>query len=149
MVLFNAISAAKTAFELARSLQNGLASGQVKAEEVPARLMELQQHILSMQAIVHDLAEENRTLKEKMADLLRCADIGNELTFEEGVYWHSGYPYCPPCWDVDRKPVRLAGPVEFPTGDYLEAWTCPLHKVQYMLPWNIVENRQKNNQSSS
>src|ERR1035441_10041759 len=111
-----ALSGAKTAFELARALQNGLARQQIKPEEIPARLMELQQHILSMQAIVHDLAEENRTLTSQIEELQRSADFGKDFTFEEGVYWRDKAPYCPICWDVQRKPVRLSGPDNFPTG---------------------------------
>lgn len=61
-----ALSSAKTAFQLARALQDGLAKSQIKQEEVPARLMELQQHILSVQAVVHDLAEENRALNQRV-----------------------------------------------------------------------------------
>ncbi|HKV62126.1 MAG TPA: hypothetical protein VJO16_09445, partial [Candidatus Acidoferrum sp.] len=76
-----ALSGAKTAFELARALQNGLARQQIKPEEVPARLMELQQHILSMQAILHDLAEENRTLQHRVEELERVSDFAKDFTF--------------------------------------------------------------------
>jgi hypothetical protein len=130
MNLTAALSTAKTAFDLARSLQNGLAIGQVKPEEVPARLMELQQHILSMQAIVHDLAEENRGLNEEVSDLKRCADFGKEFTFDEGVYWYRDYPYCPNCWDSDRKPIRLDGPYASNSETSCH-FNCPQHKSKY------------------
>src|ERR1035441_3285679 len=120
-----ALSGAKTAFELARALQNGLARQQIKPEEIPARLMELQQHILSMQAIVHDLAEENWTLTSRIEELQRSADFGKDFTFEEGVYWHREFPYCPNCWDADRKPIRLNGPYKIPTSDK-KVWDCPI-----------------------
>src|SRR5580698_8034392 len=38
-------------------------------------------------------------------------DFG-ELVFAEGLYWRERYPNCPSCWDVERKPVRLGGPVQ-------------------------------------
>jgi hypothetical protein len=124
-----ALSDAKTAFELARALQSGLARQQIKPEEVPARLMELQQHILSMQAILHDLAEENRTLSRRVEELQRSADFGKEFKFEDGVYWYRDYPYCPNCWDVDRKPIRLTGPYGMTNAD----WDCPIHRAKFYL----------------
>jgi hypothetical protein len=126
MDIVSALSSAKTAFELARALQNGLAGGQVKPAEIPARLMELQQHILSMQAVVHDLAEENRKLTEQISELQCCADFGKDFVFEEGVYWYRNYPYCANCWDVERKPVQLAGPYATTT-DTSRLWHCPNH----------------------
>ena len=134
-----ALSSAKTAFELAHALQNGLARGQVKQEEVPARLMELQQHILSMQAVVHDLAEENRRLHIQVEEFERSADFGKDFKFEWGVYWREKYPYCPICWDSHRKPTRLSGPlVQAVASPGMMIWTCSVDKGQFSLPRSVA-----------
>jgi hypothetical protein len=124
MEIVSALSSANTALELAHTLQNGLARGQAKPVEFPARLMEFQEHLLSMQEVVHDLPEENRKLTEQISELQRSADFGKEFVFEEGVYWYRKYPYCANCWDVERKPVQLAGPYATMT-DTGTLWHCP------------------------
>jgi hypothetical protein len=110
-----ALSSAKTAFELARALHTGLARQQIKPEEVPARLMELQQHILSMQAVVHDLAEENRQLQRKLDDQdeHRKLDADMDFVIDGGFYVRKSevqkglIAYCPVCWKKDGKTIPL------------------------------------------
>src|SRR5690242_6801807 len=116
MEITAALSSAKTAFTLARALYDGLARQQIKAEEVPARLMELQQHILSMQAIIHDLSEENRQLHRKVeeSDVLRRLENdvdfytnGRFLVRKSELAGGKVIPYCPVCWGLNRKLVVL------------------------------------------
>src|SRR5947208_1596424 len=106
MDLKSAISIGKTAFELAKSLQNGLAKGQMKNDEVPARLMELQQLILDLQATLHDLAEENRQL---IAATDREKELRESYEYADNCYYRKNGdgPFCPLCLDADRKLVRL------------------------------------------
>ena len=105
--------------------------------------MELQQHALSLQATIHDIAEENRKLMRQVEDLSRCADFGNEFKSSNGVYWRETVPYCPICWDVERKPVRLSGPlpaINAPAGKLM--WICTLDNGQFPLPRiNPAESR--------
>ena len=58
------------------------------------------------------MSRQARTRKAK-----RMADFGAEFTKGEGLYWRDNFPYCPSCWDVDRKPVRLGGPVHSGFGE--------------------------------
>ena len=125
----SAISGGKTAFELAKSLMNGLAKGQIQADEVPSRLMELQQHILNMQSVVHDLAE-NRGLRQQLEDQKRQGDLTEDMEFRiDGGFWvrksesEKGLiPYCPACWGKDQKLVVMA-PYSKPG-----IFRCPLHE---------------------
>jgi hypothetical protein len=125
-----AISGAKTTFELARALQSGLARQQIKPEEVPARLMELQQHILSMQAIVHDLAEENRQLRARLDDNDEHDKLLEDMEYrEDGNFWirkseadKGLIAYCPACWGAEKKLVAMA-PFKHP-----DVYRCPLHE---------------------
>jgi len=115
MELTSVLSSAKTAFELARALQSGLAKGQIKPEEVPARLLELQQHILTMQSVVHDLAEENRQLREKLAvnDTFKALDADMDFQLDGGFYVRKSeadkglIAYCPICWKGDGKTIPM------------------------------------------
>lgn len=99
--------------------------------------MELQQHILTMQAVVHDLADENRKLRYKVEEFERITDFGKDFESKEGVYWRDNYPYCPNCWEADRKPTRLAGPYRIansPSTHPIKKWNCPIHNITYCLP---------------
>ncbi|HXA52230.1 MAG TPA: bZIP transcription factor [Candidatus Acidoferrum sp.] len=141
----SAISAGKTVFDLAKSLQNGLAKQQIKPEEVPARLMELQQHILTLQEQVHDLAEENRSLQIQIETLQQLQNIDATVEFANEVYWRRKAdqtlegPFCPTCWDDAKKLVRLkldgegrygGCPDESPCRKY----DCIIHRTMYFLP---------------
>jgi hypothetical protein len=138
-----ALSSAKTTFELARALQNGLARQQVKPEEVPARLMELQQHILSMQAVIHDLAAENRELAMKLEAADKTQEVEESLIYGDHVYFRRKAgggidgPFCTTCWDDSKKLVRLKFEGE---GDYsmqgkhdVRYYTCTIHKTDFFI----------------
>jgi TolA-binding protein len=131
MEIMTALSSAKTAFELARALQNGLAKGQIKPDEVPARLMELQQHILQMQSVVHDLAEENRVLSQRLdeREALKALNEDMEYVQSGGFYARKSeqlsIPYCQVCWKKDNLTIpleRTASP------GYLR---CAVHNTTY------------------
>jgi hypothetical protein len=133
MEITTVLSSAKTAFTLARALQDGLARQQIKPEEVPARLMELQQHILTMQAVVHDLAEENRQLKHALGEFDDLKKVEADLEFiQDGAFLvrkserAQGIvnPICPICWGETKKVIPMM-PVA--NGFYM----CKLHKASY------------------
>lgn len=111
MELTIALSAAKTIFDLAKSLTESLSrKGKIDAKEVNAQLMEFQRLSLDMQAALHDLAEENRILREENANLKDKREYERELReeyqFEQGVYWKQGdteNPYCPLCLEIKTE----------------------------------------------
>jgi hypothetical protein len=130
----SAISAAKTAFDLARALQNGLAKQQINPEEVPARLMELQQLILDLQSNLHDMAEENRQLRRQLDELRAQQQLGDDLEMvDDGQFFvrkserQAGRPilYCPVCWGVNQKLVPLL------TRSDERVLECVVHKALY------------------
>jgi hypothetical protein len=134
MDVTSTLSAAKTAFELARLLQNGLSTGQIRPEEVPARLMELQQHILSMQAIIHDLAEENRQLRHKLDDREAQKALDDDMDYQaDGGFYvrksevgRKAIAYCPLCWKKDGRTVPLAV-----SSSIVGIFQCSLHQTEY------------------
>jgi hypothetical protein len=132
------LSATKTGFDLIKGVRELLKRPDIDTSEVLARLTELQDLMLNAKLALMDADQENQKLNSRIAELARMADFGKDFKPAHGVYWHSSNAYCPICWDVDRKPVRLAGPVRNGAsgrGDY-DQWTCPFHKAVYLTIWN-------------
>jgi hypothetical protein len=79
-----------------------------------------------------DADDEHRELKRQIEELKRMADFGKDFQLEQGVYWRDNVPYCPVCWDIDRKTVRLSGPAGKSTGFMdVYGWECCFHKVWF------------------
>jgi hypothetical protein len=127
------ISATKTGFDLIKSLRELVKRPKVDAAEVSARLLELQELMLDARNALSEAQDEKVALENRIAELTSMADIGKDFKSSDGVYWREKFPYCPTCWDVDRKPVRLAGPVFRQNTGHRDVWTCPLHKVEFMI----------------
>jgi hypothetical protein len=130
------LSAIKTGFELIKSVRELLKDPEVDTSEVLARLIELQDLMLNARVALVDADEENGKLKATIAELTRMAEFGKDFKSAHGLYWHSLNPYCPTCWDVDRKTVRLGGPVRVGTRDQNQ-WTCPFHKSSFLTHWSV------------
>jgi len=80
--------------------------------ELNEKLADLQTRILDIQTQLIELTNENQDLRKRASDLEQAAEIGKGLKYEESVYWlpkdegREG-PYCPNCWDANRKLIRL------------------------------------------
>jgi hypothetical protein len=135
MTIAGGLSATKTGFDLIRSIREILKRQEVEPAEISARLLELQELMLDARTALADAQEENSKLQARIDELSRMADFGKDFKAAHGVYWYEKFPYCPTCWDVDRRPVRLAGPKG--TGEQYNQWTCPFHRVDFALVWNV------------
>ena len=68
--------------------------------------IELYRKILDLQSEIIALVEENRLLKA-------AASIHKDLEFKKEAYWKrygtesQDGPFCPKCWDVNQKLVRM------------------------------------------
>ena len=134
MTIAGGLSATKTGFELIKGVRELLRRQEVDPAEISARLLELQELMLDAKTALAEAQEEKIGLEARIAELSRMADFGKDFKSERGVYWHENFPYCPTCWNVDRKPVRLGGPVRditHPSGRNI--WTCPVHKANHYL----------------
>ena len=130
MAIGEGLVAAKTGFDLIKTLREVLKRETVDPHEVSNRLMELQELMLEAQAALGEAQEHERDLNAQIREFKRTADFGADFRFEEGVYWKREYPYCPNCWDADRKPIALVGPSDY--SDHT-VWDCPIHKSRYHL----------------
>ena len=134
------IAAAKAAFDVSKVALDLVRYPKPDTEAVRARLIEMQDLMLSAQRALGEAEEENRKLRTALDERARLEEFGKQFTFEEGVYWFRDYPYCPNCWDVDRKPMRLDGPFWHSfVGEGCREWNCLIHKSSHntreRAPW--------------
>lgn len=129
------ITAARHGSELLKNLREALTKPDIDHPEVTNKLIEIQGLIMDAQTALIEAQAEKQKMQAEISTLRRTADIGKNFKSADGVYWFEQYPYCPVCWDVDRKPVRLAGPTKPPFGRD-EHWTCPLHRHPYAMSYN-------------
>ena len=75
--------------------------------------IELTNKIISLQTDVMAVLEENRTIKDKARSLEEALELKAQMQFDDDAYWTGAGrnaadgPYCPRCFDVDRKSVRM------------------------------------------
>ncbi|MGH9431253.1 MAG: hypothetical protein ACRD3T_06895 [Terriglobia bacterium] len=108
----SAVGLLKQIGEQVKNLQN---------RDLNQEVIELQQHILSVQTGLSELAEENRRLRDQMADLRRSAEVEKELIPDAQVYWWTrdgkkDGPYCKTCWHSSHclsQLTSLANPGQY------------------------------------
>ncbi len=115
-----------TALSTASKSITAIAKGANNAD-LNKRVIELQSLIFQLQGVHEKQQDEIRDLKETIRHLERTSQIQQELVFEESVYWRPrdgkrDGPFCPNCWDLDKKLVRLNS-----TGEQ-GFFRCPIHK---------------------
>ena len=75
--------------------------------------IELVKKIIGLQAEIGAMMEENRALKETARKLEDALELKTKMHFDKDAYWtgagrkEADGPYCPRCFDVDRRPVRM------------------------------------------
>jgi hypothetical protein len=126
------LKAAKTAFDIVRGVNEMVRHPTSEsATAINHNLIEVQDLLLATQRALLESGEENLRLGERVKELSRWADFSREFSREEGVYWRKKRPYCPVCWDVDKKPTTMAGPSRDWAAPNLEQRRCPFHNVSY------------------
>ena len=94
--------------------------------------IELNRRILKLENEVLDLAREKRRAEEKIEELERTLKFKQDVVFDEPYYWLKGdpTPYCPACWEHDRKGVHLV--IGFDDGKHARH-DCPVCKHMYLI----------------
>ena len=141
MSIATGLSATKTGFDLIKSARELLTRPDVNPAEVQARLLELQALMLEAQRALGDAEEENRSLKREVEQLKEQASAAASLEFAEAVYWRRDPqnrldgPYCPTCWDDNRKLIRLKHlDGRFGVNGDKRRYDCVLHTTMYLVP---------------
>lgn len=124
-----AISTALTSIKTLREL--------LKKNKLSPEIMEqvdlVKEHLLDASKLALALEEYNLRLKEELFVLKKEREsVGNlEFNRDQGVYYGKAEgmdpgPYCPTCWDGDRKLIHLQ---KTRTG-----WSCYYCETAYMRP---------------
>jgi hypothetical protein len=99
--LSGALTSLKTIIEIAKAANNQQLNAAVL--DVQGKLIEVQQQSLALQ-------QENQTLRDELQGIKDTRDTASKLRFDGKVYWKQDdpdFPFCPICWDVDKRLVRL------------------------------------------
>ena len=119
------LAALKTATEIAKGISTLKTEAEIrsKTSEFLNVIIDLQNGVLGLQSHVSDLQHENTSLKQHIAELESAASDSAELTFRDRLYWKQGddVPFCPICWDNDRKQIHLSGPSRV---EGVTVWDC-------------------------
>lgn len=73
--------------------------------------LEAQDKIMELRTAVHDLQDENFSLRERVKQLEAQFELKSKLVFKDRMYWmeEDGVPFCPTCWEDREKPIHLLG----------------------------------------
>lgn len=88
--------------------------------------MELYRQITQLETQVLDLTRATRRLEHENDELRTKLTFRGELTFRNSVYYHGDdpVPYCPRCWEAERKAVHLRGPNSVLAGTRFDCVEC-------------------------
>jgi hypothetical protein len=89
---------------------------------------DLQMHL---DEVTRQAAADKTRLEGRINELTHWADVGKDFRFGDGVYWREGAPYCPVCWEQEKRPTRLDGPWRTLWAYNMENWGCPFHHSTY------------------
>lgn len=133
---------AKNAFDIVKGVREALKQKKLTPDEMKDYLDTIQDKLVDVKTALADADDERRALLKRIEELERYAEIGKAFISAHGVFWYEGFPYCPTCWNVDRKPVRLGGPKPIGSGQN-HAWTCPIHKLDFAFSYITQSKMQK------
>lgn len=93
--------------------------------------LEAQEKITELREVVLKLQEENLIFKQRIAQFEKQLELSSKLTFKYPFYFieDDNNPFCPRCWESDKKTIHLTGPINTPSGD---RYDCPECKIQYI-----------------
>jgi len=76
------------------------------------QLMDVQLEMMKLLQEHQQLFDANRELQRTIAELAEKLKFQAALKFEPPFYYADGdkTPFCPQCWEADRKPIHLHGP---------------------------------------
>jgi len=89
--------------------------------------LEAQEKIMELREAVMELKDESHALRSKVRELEEALSERDSVSFEGAVYWRyleneagdptdRDGPFCPRCYDVDGKLVRMHGDAQ--------GWRC-------------------------
>ena len=116
MAIAEGIAAAKSAMDVGTKVIDLLRHPKIDGEAVRNSIIEMQDLIFSAQRALGDAEDENRRLRHQLEDREELKTIADDLEYQEdgGYYLRmserakgSTIPYCPVCWNIERKTIPL------------------------------------------
>lgn len=101
-----------------------------KSAELRNQIIELQSRLLELQSGLLNLQQENADLQAQKSQLEEALQPEGKVVFAESVYWierdgRRDGPYCPNCYDVDCRFVRLN------PGATKGTYSCTFHNASF------------------
>lgn len=92
---------------------------------------ELNQKIDAFEREIVELTLQIGSLEDENAELKRILSLIQKMRFKKPFYYQGDdpVPFCPRCWEKEKKPVRLYGPVKVTAG---LRYGCPRCKEFFM-----------------
>jgi hypothetical protein len=114
------LTATKAAVDVAKTIMDRLNRPEVDVHDVRTQIQEMLIHVVHAQIALSDAQgdiyaaqQSNQHLRAEITALKDTQAIRDELVFGDEVYLRRKAdgsldgPFCPACWDIDRKLVRL------------------------------------------
>lgn len=128
-------TAVNHAFSASKGILEALSRGDNNIDELLRRMREVNGLLIEAQIAIHAVAEENRDLKDKLADRDNLTELRKRLFIMNGVIWKKArngsiedHPYCPLCWEVNDRLVHLS------LGASQHMFRCTIHDTVYEAP---------------
>jgi hypothetical protein len=86
--------------------------------------LDLYRKILDLQGEIISLTDEKRDLEEEVKKLKETLSLSKKMTFKKPFYLQEDdpVPFCPLCWEAEKIPIHLTGPVQASSGP---SYDCP------------------------
>jgi hypothetical protein len=145
------LTATKAAVDVAKIIMDKLNHPEVDVHDVRTQVQEMLIHVVhaqialsDAQSTVHAAEEVNQQLREKITTLKEAQSVRDSLVFGDEVYVRRkgdgtfDGPFCPACWDIDGKLVRLKlDYIGHATGSdqgvLLRKYDCIVHRISYYM----------------
>jgi hypothetical protein len=88
--------------------------------------IELYRKIVKLEGEVIELTREKRVLEEQIQQLQLQLEMAKKLTFRAPFYYAppDEVPFCPRCWETDKKAIHLTGPLQVIAGTRYDCPEC-------------------------
>lgn len=126
------IKAVTAALELAKDVLGLSGAPEINKRTIQEKLDEMMVPVKDAQAALKSADVEIASLRASLDEIKRVEGFGKDFILEERLYWYKGFPYCPQCWNHDRKLTPMNGPWREPWAFWLEHWGCSIHQSNFV-----------------
>jgi len=93
--------------------------------------MDLYRKIIDLESEIVELTTDNMDLQKEVGKLQEKLALKGKMTFRKPFYYmeNDETPYCPKCWEADRKTIHLLGPTKVIAGPRYDCPECKQHFI--------------------